>query len=267
MDPKQFGQFLSEERKAKRMTQKELADRLGVTDKAISKWERGVCLPDVAKFDDIAAALDLTDIEVLRAHRLPPEPAPEKTPPFVTWRELGTLLLAWLVITTALFAFDLLEMKGVTTYIGLANLTTQLLVGAFAVWLALRQAQGVTRVDWRGVCIYALVCAVLFLLFALLEDYVIFLWLDGADKLFGLEGARFDYSGAWYDRINAYIAPWTPRWVLYWFLSLRILDTGPMFALPLCAVVYPLVKLLKIRRNQKKERDNRKNVCYTEENS
>ena len=91
MDPKQFGQFISAERAAKGLTQKELAEKLGVTDKAISKWERGVCLPDVAKFDDIAAALDLTDIEVLRAHRIPPESAdasgPEKAPPlFVTPR-------------------------------------------------------------------------------------------------------------------------------------------------------------------------------------
>lgn len=81
MDPKQFGAFLAAERAEKGLTQKELGEKLGVTDKAVSKWERGVCLPDVAKFDDIAAALDMTDLEVLRAKRLPPEPAPEKTPP------------------------------------------------------------------------------------------------------------------------------------------------------------------------------------------
>ena len=255
MNPKQFGQFISEERAAKGLTQKELAERLGVTDKAISKWERGVCLPDVTKFDDIAAALDLTDIEVLRAHRLAPEPesAAESAPPFVTWRELGTLLLAWLAVTSALFLPDVLEMRGLVHNVGLWVFPAPLLAGAFAVWYALRRAQGVTRVDRREVCIYALVCVVFFLLFVLLEDYVISLWLDGADKLFGLEGARFDYGGAWYDRINAYIPPWTPRWVLYWFLRLRIFDTGPMLALPLCAAVYPAAKLLRIRYNQNKQ--------------
>ena len=256
MDPKQFGQFISEERTAKGLTQKELAEKLGVTDKAISKWERGVCLPDVANFDDIAAALDLADIEVLRAHRIPPEPegasASMPAPPFVTWRELGTLLLAWLVITTALFVPDVLEMRGLVHNVGLWVFPAPLLTGAFAVWHALRRAQGVTRVDRREVYIYALVCTVFFLLFALLEDYVIFLWIGGVEKLFGLEGARLAYGGAWYDRVNAYIPPWTPRWVLYWFLRLRILDTGPMFALPLCFAVYPIAKLLRILYNRKK---------------
>lgn len=106
MDPKQFGQFISAERAAKRLTQKELAEKLGVTDKAISKWERGVCLPDVAKFDDIAAALDLTDIEVLRAHRIPPESAdanePEKAPPLFDC----ALVLAALVAAAVLFVGD-----------------------------------------------------------------------------------------------------------------------------------------------------------------
>lgn len=42
MDIKRTGALISELRKRKNMTQKELADRLGVTDKAVSKWERGV---------------------------------------------------------------------------------------------------------------------------------------------------------------------------------------------------------------------------------
>lgn len=92
MDTTQFGLFLSEERKAKGLTQKELASKLGVTDKAVSKWERGICLPDVSKFDDIAAALDLTDLEVLRAKRLPPPELPSETPPLVSWKECGVLL-------------------------------------------------------------------------------------------------------------------------------------------------------------------------------
>lgn len=253
MDPKQFGAFLAAERGKKGLTQKQLGEKLGVTDKAISKWERGICLPDVAKFGEIAAALDMTDLEVFRAKRLPPEPVPEKAPPFMTWREFGTLALAWLVITTLLFALDLLEMQGITTYIGLANLTTPLLMFAFVVWYAIRRTQGVKLVDWRGVCIYALVCVALFLLFALTERYFIYLWIDGVRKLFGLEWAEFDFSGAWYNRINAYIAPWSPRWILYWFLSLRIFDIGPFCAFALSLVIYPIAKLLRIWYNHKQK--------------
>ena len=42
MDAKKLGQFIAEIRKEKEMTQAELASKLHVTDKAISKWERGV---------------------------------------------------------------------------------------------------------------------------------------------------------------------------------------------------------------------------------
>ena len=264
MDTKQFGQFLSEERKAKRMTQKELADRLGVTDKAISKWERGVCLPDVAKFDDIAAALDLTDIEVLRAHRLPPEPAPEKTPPFVTWRELGTLALGWAVLMAALFGWELLEIGRAVQVVGLGMMLRPLLAAVFAARLALRRAQDVSRIDWRGVCVYGLLCVVLFLAFVVCEEgYGLFWPLEQLRRAFG---ADIPNPAAWAYFYQGGIR-WEPRWMAYWFLALCYFDVWPWAALAAALGVYPLVKLLKIRRNQKKERDNRKNVCYTEENS
>ena len=44
MDAKVFGQFLAQTRKEKNMTQAELAEKISVTDKAVSRWERGVSL-------------------------------------------------------------------------------------------------------------------------------------------------------------------------------------------------------------------------------
>ena len=41
MDQIKIGKFIAEERKAKKYTQRELADKLGISDKTISKWERG----------------------------------------------------------------------------------------------------------------------------------------------------------------------------------------------------------------------------------
>ena len=44
MDQIKIGKFIAEERKAKKYTQRELADKLSISDKTISKWERGVSL-------------------------------------------------------------------------------------------------------------------------------------------------------------------------------------------------------------------------------
>lgn len=47
MDAKQLGPFIAERRKELGMTQTHLAKKLHVTDKAVSRWERGVGLPDI----------------------------------------------------------------------------------------------------------------------------------------------------------------------------------------------------------------------------
>lgn len=50
MDQVKIGQFIAKCRKEKGMTQKELAEKLNVSDKSISKWERGINLPDVSLY-------------------------------------------------------------------------------------------------------------------------------------------------------------------------------------------------------------------------
>ena len=47
MDAEKFGAFIAAARKEKNMTQKALAERLHVTDKAVSRWERGLGYPDI----------------------------------------------------------------------------------------------------------------------------------------------------------------------------------------------------------------------------
>lgn len=60
IDNERFGQFLSDLRKEKSMTQKELADRLFVSDKTVSKWERGNSMPNVTLLIPIADVLGIT---------------------------------------------------------------------------------------------------------------------------------------------------------------------------------------------------------------
>ena len=67
MDAKRFGCFVAERRKELHMTQKDLAYKIHVTDKAVSKWERGLGLPDINSIEDLANALDVSITELMRS--------------------------------------------------------------------------------------------------------------------------------------------------------------------------------------------------------
>lgn len=70
MDAKKFGMFLSERRKELGLTQAQLAERIHVTDKAVSRWERGVGLPDINLLEPLAEALEVSVLELIRAERV-----------------------------------------------------------------------------------------------------------------------------------------------------------------------------------------------------
>lgn len=73
MDNLKTGAFIKSCRKEKKMTQKELADRLHVTDRAVSKWERGLSAPDIALLEPLASALGVTIVELLSRERMAPK--------------------------------------------------------------------------------------------------------------------------------------------------------------------------------------------------
>lgn len=68
-----FGQFLNQLRREKGWTQKDLAERLYVSDKAVSKWERGLSLPDVSLLLPLAEKLGVSVTELLEGRRMPQE--------------------------------------------------------------------------------------------------------------------------------------------------------------------------------------------------
>lgn len=63
---KTYGMMITEYRKKKGMTQLELAQQLGVTDKAVSKWERDRSIPDVSLFPQLAEILGISADELLQ---------------------------------------------------------------------------------------------------------------------------------------------------------------------------------------------------------
>lgn len=69
MDNKKFGQFVLELRKEKGWTQQELAEKLNVTDKAVSKWETGVGFPDIKMIEPLAEVFNVSILEIMRSER------------------------------------------------------------------------------------------------------------------------------------------------------------------------------------------------------
>lgn len=65
MDAKKTGNLISEKRKEKGLTQKQLADLLSVSDRAVSKWERGKGFPDVSLLTPLAEALDISIVDLI----------------------------------------------------------------------------------------------------------------------------------------------------------------------------------------------------------
>ena len=65
MNQEKIGKFIAIIRKEKKLTQKNLADKLGITDRAISKWENGKSLPDLSLLKPLCDTLDITINELL----------------------------------------------------------------------------------------------------------------------------------------------------------------------------------------------------------
>ena len=86
MDTHRTGQLIAARRKELGLTQKQLAGQLNVSDRAVSKWERGAGFPDIALLEPLADALGLTVLSLLHGE------ADEPQPPDDTVRELvGTV--------------------------------------------------------------------------------------------------------------------------------------------------------------------------------
>ena len=80
MDAKMFGAFLAQVRRAQGLTQAELAEQLHVTGKAVSRWERGIGLPDINTLEPLADALGLSLADLMHCHDPAQEPPTAPVP-------------------------------------------------------------------------------------------------------------------------------------------------------------------------------------------
>ena len=104
MDAKTFGAFLARVRREQGLTQAELAEQLHVTDKAVSRWERGIGLPDINTLEPLADALGLSLADLMHCHDPAQEPPTAPVPledffsmlrrrPVADWHSVRTALL------------------------------------------------------------------------------------------------------------------------------------------------------------------------------
>lgn len=84
MDPQIFGTFVQIRRKALGMSQAELAEKLHVTAKAVSRWERGIGFPDIKLLQPLADALEITIVELMQSQLLEESMTKENAAAIVT---------------------------------------------------------------------------------------------------------------------------------------------------------------------------------------
>lgn len=119
MTKQTFGAAISALRKEKGMTQLELARQMGVTDKAVSKWERDLSFPDVASLPKLAETLGTSVDELLEVKTTAQDkPAPSKAPALVEL-VLKAVALAMGVGVTALTIMDEVEPRNALGLLGI----------------------------------------------------------------------------------------------------------------------------------------------------
>ncbi len=117
MTNKTMGEIISTKRREKHMTQKELADQLNITDKAVSKWERDLAFPDTATIPKVAEILELSVEELLNVKTTPVEK--ESSVEKITDLVIKVIPVAMGVAVTVLSILGELEIKDGFTMLGI----------------------------------------------------------------------------------------------------------------------------------------------------
>jgi len=109
------GAFIAANRKKLGLTQVQLAEQLGVSNKSVSKWERGVCLPDVSLYQPLCGILDITLTEFFAGETLSEETLVQRTEETIMevsmkGKKNVNKLKKWLIATSVIVLGLLLSM-------------------------------------------------------------------------------------------------------------------------------------------------------------
>lgn len=146
-----FGEFIKSLRKEKNLTQNLLAEKLYITDKAVSKWERGISMPDISLLSPLSQILGVSVAELLNGERISENLGKEQVEKVVsdalgmrieTEKQEKRSRQKWgkrLVICFAVFAIELILLNILGLWQTFANhiMVVPILMGVFAVYFCL----------------------------------------------------------------------------------------------------------------------------------
>lgn len=178
MDAKKTGAFIAAQRKRLGMTQAELAGKLHVTDKAVSRWERAQGLPDIQSIEPLADALGVDIAEILKGEKIAADASGETasstaktllTMVEMERQERGRIGAALCAGASLLFCILLMDVMGAAGFFGVALPCLGAAVGAVLLGAALVRAK--RRLPFRA----TLLCGALLLAVPALLAAVLFL--------------------------------------------------------------------------------------------
>ena len=120
MDLVKIGRYIAQKRKNLGMTQRQLAEKLGMSDKSVSKWERGVCLPDVSVYADLCQVLGIRLNEFLAGEDIPQEKLIQKSEENILNTAVDSKRrqnrLKWIICGLLILSLLILSMTCVSAY-------------------------------------------------------------------------------------------------------------------------------------------------------
>ena len=145
MNQIKIGRFIAECRKKANLTQMQLAEKLGITDKAISKWERGVAMPDTSIMLNLCDILGISVNELLNGEKIYMENSNQKNEQLlldmakelekknkVIWTSMWAIMIVSIIALLAgIFAVRFLIPEGVWQLVAVLGLCVVFLIPCF----------------------------------------------------------------------------------------------------------------------------------------
>lgn len=152
MNQIQIGKFIADRRKKFNMTQSELAEKIGITNRAVSKWETGKSIPDVSIMLELCEILDISVNELLCGKQLnekeEQKEAEENTLTMLMAKgelENFRILTEILIFAGIIIATTLTSILAVTVIQKIITLVTGCFVWGYGLWMRIKVGKAIKR--------------------------------------------------------------------------------------------------------------------------